>query len=128
MFQIVKESLSGKKIRVLLLNQNSEILEFDTIEEANDLCEILNANANGFIYTVKVVTGHNSYYNKDSVDAQSYTEHIFRSLSLISEYLEAAREYNVEAEVVYFALKEMKNDNTISGEDAMERGFNQWIK
>jgi hypothetical protein len=77
---------------------------------------------------VKVVTGHNSYYTKDSEYDQSYTEPIFRSLSLISEYLEAAREYNVEAEVVYFALKEMKNDNTISSQDAMERGFNQWIK
>ena len=122
MFQISKQSLSGKKINVLLLNENSEILEFDTIEEANALCDILNANANGFLYQVKVVTGSNSYYFKDVVAEP------INKVALISEYLEVSREYNLEAEVVYFALNAMKKDRSLSIEEAMASGFNEWIK
>lgn len=122
MFQISKQSLSGKKVNVLLLNENSEILEFDTIEEANALCDILNANANGFLYQVKVVTGSNSYYFKD-VAAEPINK-----VALISEYLEVSREYNLEAEVVYFALNAMKKDRSLSIEEAMANGFNEWIK
>lgn len=122
MFQISKQSLSGKKVNVLLLNENSEILEFDTIEEANALCDILNANANGFLYQVKVVTGSNSYYFKDVVAEP------INKVALISEYLEVSREYNLEAEVVYFALNAMKKDRSLSIEEAMASGFNEWIK
>ena len=122
MFQISKQSLSGKKVNVLLLNENSEILEFDTIEEANALCDILNANANGFLYQVKVVTGSNSYYFKDVVAEP------INKVALISEYLEVSREYNLEAEVVYFALNAMKKDRSLSIEEAMAYGFNEWIK
>lgn len=122
MFQISKQSLSGKKVNVLLLNENSEILEFDTIEEANALCDILNANANGFLYQVKVVTGSNSYYFKDVVAEP------INKVALISEYLEVSREYNLEAEVVYFALNAMKKDRSLSIEEAMANGFNEWIK
>ena len=122
MFQISKQSLSGKKVNVLLLNENSEILEFDTIEEANALCDILNANASGFLYQVKVVTGVNSYYFKN-IAAEPINK-----VALISEYLEVSREYNLEAEVVYFALNAMKKDRSLSIEEAMEIGFNEWIK
>ena len=117
MFQISKQSLSGKKVNVLLLNENSEILEFDTIEEANALCDILNANASGFLYQVKVVTGVNSYYFKN-IAAEPINK-----VALISEYLEVSREYNLEAEVVYFALNAMKKDRSLSIEEAMEIGF-----
>lgn len=53
MYQILKEySTHGKTQKVLMIDSHCEILEFDTIEEANEFCNILNANAVDSKYTV----------------------------------------------------------------------------
>lgn len=43
----------GKKTHVLLTNGLEEVLEFDTIEQANNITEVMNANTDsGWVYSV----------------------------------------------------------------------------
>jgi hypothetical protein len=54
MYQILKEyKHSGKIQYVLMVDGHSEILEFDNIEEAQEFCDILNANAIDCKYSIR---------------------------------------------------------------------------
>ena len=59
MYVIVKQIKSkkiGKRLHIILIDSQSEILEFEEKKEAEKLCEILNANTDsGHIYTIKEV-------------------------------------------------------------------------
>lgn len=46
----------------------------------------------------------------------------------ISNYLKAASNYGLEVEVVTWALMAMKEDSTLSLDDAMYLGFSEWVK
>jgi hypothetical protein len=47
---------------------------------------------------------------------------------VVGWYIQAANEHGLVAEVVYFALKYMKNNPESSIEDAMNYGYNEWVK
>jgi hypothetical protein len=58
MYVIVKQikTESKKKLPVILLNSESEIWEFDSIEEAEEMKEIFQTNSDsGHIYEVKKI-------------------------------------------------------------------------
>lgn len=49
-------------------------------------------------------------------------------LRTISTFLEEAMEHGLEAEVVYYALKAMHEDQSLSPVQAIQLGVNEWIK
>lgn len=64
MYQILKEyKNAGKRQFVLMVDGHSEILEFDSMQEAQDFCDILNANATDCVYTIRQA---NTTYNTQS--------------------------------------------------------------
>jgi hypothetical protein len=59
MYVIVKHienKKTGKRLPVILIDSQAEILEFELQKEADNLCEILNTNTDsGHFYSVKEV-------------------------------------------------------------------------
>jgi len=56
----MKNKKTGKMLPVVLIDSQSEVLEFDYKTEAEKLCEILNSNTDsGHIYTIKKVSQNN---------------------------------------------------------------------
>jgi archaellum biogenesis ATPase FlaH len=52
----IKNEKTGKRLPVILIDSQSEILEFEEKKEAENLCNILNSNTDsGHVYTVKEV-------------------------------------------------------------------------
>ena len=52
----IKNKKTGKMLPVILIDSQAEILEFEKQKEADNLCEILNANTDsGHLYSVKKV-------------------------------------------------------------------------
>ena len=52
----IKNKKTKKTLPVILIDSQSEILEFDTEQEASELCVILNVNTDsGYLYTIKKV-------------------------------------------------------------------------
>ena len=47
---------------------------------------------------------------------------------VVADYIEEAGKYGLIAEVVYFALRYMKNNPEVSIEDAISYGFYEWVK
>jgi hypothetical protein len=47
---------------------------------------------------------------------------------LISQLLEGANEYGLEAEVITWALKSMQEDPSQQPYEAFAAGYNEWIK
>ena len=54
MYQITKEDLKTRQ-RILLIDSHSEVLEFETLREAEELVNIMNANASGYRYGYRKV-------------------------------------------------------------------------
>ena len=53
---------------------------------------------------------------------------IIHELFIVSDTLEDAKRYGLEAEVVTFALKYMKQDPTLSISAAITYGYDEWVK
>ena len=52
----IKNKKTGKRLPVILIDSQTEILEYETKVEADKLCDILNANTDsGHFYSVKEV-------------------------------------------------------------------------
>jgi hypothetical protein len=52
----IKNKKTGKRLPVILIDSQAEILEFELQKEADNLCEILNTNTDsGHFYSVKEV-------------------------------------------------------------------------
>jgi len=68
-------------------------------------------------------------YNDDE-NKQSIKESlgIADELDIINDLLEKAQIYGLRDEVVYFALKYMKEDPTISITEALNYGYGEWVK
>ena len=49
-------------------------------------------------------------------------------MKVISVLLEEAMEYGLEIEVIYSALKTMREDDAITPPQAMQEAMNEWIK
>jgi hypothetical protein len=49
-------------------------------------------------------------------------------LKVISTLLEEAAEHGLEAEVIYFALKYMQEDPTMTPAQAFQFGMEEWVK
>ena len=49
-------------------------------------------------------------------------------LEIVANYIEDAGKYGLVPEVVYFALKYMKNNPESSIEDALDYGYWEWCK
>ena len=49
-------------------------------------------------------------------------------LSIVNEFLLEATQYGLQAEVVYWALKAMKEDPKLSIQTAMYYGLTEWVK
>jgi hypothetical protein len=49
-------------------------------------------------------------------------------LDVVGTFIEDAGKYGLVSEVVYFALRYMKNNPEASIEDAMNYGYSEWIK
>lgn len=47
---------------------------------------------------------------------------------IVADYIEGAEKYGLVPEVVYFALRYMKNNPEVSIEDAISYGFYEWVK
>lgn len=119
MYQITKQDNKDKGRIILMVDAHSEILEFDTLHEAEDFCKILNANSSGFKYSVKRV---------GSKPRHKETEASIHELNAINFYLDEAFEYGLATEVVTFALKHMKDGSKLKPVEAMALGFNDWVK
>ncbi len=50
------------------------------------------------------------------------------SLNLIDSLLTDAQKYRLEAEVVYWALKYMQENPTLTIDDAIIMGYEEWIR
>ena len=55
-------------------------------------------------------------------------EETIKELSYVDHLLKLAEYHNLEAEVVVFALKAMKEDPLLSIEEAISLGFEEWVK
>jgi hypothetical protein len=55
-------------------------------------------------------------------------EEAIKELSYVDHLLKLAEVHNLEAEVVVFALKSMKEDSLLSIEEAMALGYEEWVK
>lgn len=51
-----------------------------------------------------------------------------KTFYVVADYIEEAGKYGLIAEVVYFALRYMKNNPEVSIEDAISYGFYEWVK
>ena len=49
-------------------------------------------------------------------------------LEIISQVLDQALEYGLEVEVIYWALKAMKEDSSLTPAQAMTLGVLEWVK
>jgi len=49
-------------------------------------------------------------------------------MEVISSYLLEAEEYGLLTEVVFYALKAMKEDPSISEAQAITMGYDEWVK
>lgn len=56
MYQILKQSLKDPKNKTLLVDDHSEILEIENLEDAEKICAIFNANSKDFKYTLRKTT------------------------------------------------------------------------
>lgn len=54
-YQIIKENLKDPKSKVLLVDSHSEVIECDTLDEAQDICDIFNANSTDSKYYIREV-------------------------------------------------------------------------
>lgn len=55
-------------------------------------------------------------------------ESVTEQMDAISEMLDAAMEFGLEVEVIYFALKYMKETPTASPAEAFALGVAEWVK
>ena len=55
-------------------------------------------------------------------------EETIKELIYVDHLLKLAEVHNLEAEVVVFALKSMKEDSLLSIEEAMALGYEEWVK
>jgi hypothetical protein len=55
-------------------------------------------------------------------------EETIKELSYVDHLLKLAEVHNLEAEVVVFALKVMKENPSLTIEQAMALGYEEWIK
>lgn len=55
-------------------------------------------------------------------------EDIHRSLDIVQYILDEAADFNLQAEVVTWSLKFMKENPHADISDAIEAGYNEWIK
>jgi hypothetical protein len=53
---------------------------------------------------------------------------MLEQMVLISQLLEGAKEYGLEAEVITWALKSMQEDPSQQPYEAFAAGYNEWIK
>jgi len=51
-----------------------------------------------------------------------------KDISQIQNLVYQALDFDLEAEVVYAALRAMKDNPNLSIVDAMQQGFNEWVK
>ena len=54
-YQIIKQNLKNPLSRVLLVDSHSEVIEYETFQEAEDLCAVFNANSTDSKYYIKEV-------------------------------------------------------------------------
>ena len=55
-------------------------------------------------------------------------EETIKELSYVDHLLKLAEYHNLESEVVVFALKSMKNNPSLTIEEAMALGYEEWVK
>lgn len=53
---------------------------------------------------------------------------IIEAMDAVKNGLEIASEYNLEVEVVVFAMKALKENNKLTISEAMSIGIDEWIK
>lgn len=53
---------------------------------------------------------------------------VIHDMELITSYLLEAEEYGLLTEVVFYALKAMKEDPTLSEAQAITMGYDEWVK
>jgi len=53
---------------------------------------------------------------------------ITKDLDNVSELLKSSKIYGLEAEVVLWSLYALKTDPSLSIEDAIQIGLNEWVK
>jgi predicted translin family RNA/ssDNA-binding protein len=61
-------------------------------------------------------------------DPQPYVPGLGDQMELIREVLEKAREFNLEPEVVTWALKAMQEDPELEPYEAIVDGYKEWVK
>ena len=61
-------------------------------------------------------------------DHQPYVPALGDQMELIREVLDKATEYNLQAEVVTWALKAMQEDPELQPYEAIVVGYQEWVK
>lgn len=96
--------------------------------------QIEQANADGFLsaymFSSNPTKSGEDYYNQ--VYEQGIVDHtkspIERTMDEVEVYLNQAKEHKMDLEIVVWALKAMKDNPDITIEEAMKRGYDDWIK
>jgi hypothetical protein len=55
-------------------------------------------------------------------------EDLVKYIDDVKTTIDVASEYDLQVEVITYALLCLKEDNTLSIEDALSMGLNEWIK
>ena len=55
-------------------------------------------------------------------------EDLVKHIDDVKTTMDVASEYNLQVEVMTYALLRLKEDNNLSIEDALAMGLNEWVK
>jgi hypothetical protein len=113
MFQIVKQNKVTLS-ETLVIDTSNEVLEFENIDEAEDLCNLFNKNSKSHYYYTRSIN-YKSTYNKSAIES-------------FSDMIDVSIKYNLCAECVISALLYMKKDSTLTPFTAMGLALEDWIK
>lgn len=67
-------------------------------------------------------------YQMEELSSEASHPSIVGQVGLIGELLEKAMEYNLQAEVVTWALKAMQEDPSLEPYEAFGYGYQEWVK
>ncbi len=65
---------------------------------------------------------------QDGLEEEDFSDNTQMTMDYVRDTLDEARNHKLEVEIVYFALKAMKEDNTLTISEAMASGANEFIK
>lgn len=110
--------------------------------------QIIQSNTDGFSEAYMLSSGYflsaktgEDYYNQVYETGEDYYNRVYeqglvdytkspieRTMDEVETYLNKAKEHKMDLEIVVWALKAMKDSPGLTIEEAMKRGYDDWIK